>query len=330
MSPASLDPDPPRAPTPRARRRPGLVALLYGYRALAGLLLALPAVVALGTPTASFPRRQGELFDPGGVMLIESLRLNRRALVPIETSAGIVAAVALLAGIVPLAVLLAGLDREGRLSGARLAGRAFAHAGTLALITVLGALLQLVTSGVVMVLGGKVVGALGLVRPAEDLAHWGLLAVVLGVVLVAGVLRDLASAAAVRGDHGLYVASARALHCARHAGGRALFAWAWRGALGLFGIVVAALLAPALAGASAGAIAVGVVLHQAAIAGATLGRASWLAAAMRLYDATEPRVEEAVTAEVPVEPPAPPMGEEPAGEAAPDGTASPAEPITGS
>jgi hypothetical protein len=315
VSPASLAPEAPRAAHPRARRRPGLVALLYGYRALAALLLAMPAVVALGTPTASYPRRQGELFDAGGVMLIESLRLNRRALVPIETSAGIVAAVVLLAGIFPLAVLLAGLDREGRLSGARLAGRAFARTGTLALITVLGALLQALAGGVVMVLGSKVVGALRLVPPAEDLAQWGLLAVVFGVVLVAGVLRDLAAAAAVRGDHGLYVASARALSCARLAGGRALFAWAWRGALGLGGIVVAALLAPSLAGASAAAIAVGVVLHQAAIAGATFARASWLAAAMRFYDATTPRVEEAVTAEEPAEPRAEPVEEEPAGRA---------------
>jgi hypothetical protein len=30
-----------------------------------------------------------------------------------------------------------------------------------------------------------------------------------------------------------------------------------------------------------------VVLHQGAIFGATFARASWLAAAMRLYDATE-------------------------------------------
>src|SRR6185312_3850115 len=65
-----------RCPAPQARKRPGLVALLYAYRALAGLLVALPAAITLGAPTASWPRRQAEIFDPGSTMLLESLRLS--------------------------------------------------------------------------------------------------------------------------------------------------------------------------------------------------------------------------------------------------------------
>ena len=276
---------------PHAHRRPGLVALLYGYRALAGLLIALPAAMALGGPTSAWPRRQAELFDPGGVMLVESLRLGRRAILPVEGSAGAVAAVALLAGIFPLAMLLVGISREGKLTGAFLAGRAWAHAGTLALISGLGALFQALACGLVVVLGAKIVGAFHLAPPAEDLATAAVVAVAVVVGLLAGVLRDLASVAAVRGDHGLYVASARALRCARRRGGRALLAWTWRSALGLAGILLAAWLAPAPG--SALAIAAGVMLHQGAILGATFARASWLAAAMRLHDATGPKAEEA-------------------------------------
>jgi hypothetical protein len=274
-----------RCAVPRARRRPGLVALLYGYRALAGILAALPAAIALGTPTASLPRRQAELFDPGALMLVESLRLSRRALPAVDTAAGAVIAVALLAGVLPLAALLVGLDREGRLDAGRLAGRAAAHAGTLAIVTGLGALAQVLAAGIVLVVGEKVLEVLHLVAPARDVGDVTVVALAVAAALVAGVLRDLGAAAAVRGDHGLYLAGARALHAARHAGGRALAAWTWRGALGLGGILLATWVAPSPAGASGAAIALGVVLHQAAIAGAAFAHASWLAAAMRILDA---------------------------------------------
>jgi hypothetical protein len=278
-----------RCAVPRARRRPGLVALLYAYRALAGLLLAMPAAVALGTPTASWPRRQAEIFDPGALMLVESLRLSRRALPGVETGVGVMAAVALVAGVIPLAALLVGLDREGRLGAGRLAGRAAAHTGTLAIFTGLGALAQVLVAGIVLVVGEKVVDVLHLVPPARDVGDVTVVALSVAAALLVGVLRDLAAAAAVRGDHGLYLAGARALHAARHAGDRALVAWAWRGALGLGGILLAAWIAPSAAGASGAALALGVLLHQAAIAGATFAHASWLAAAMRILDTETPR-----------------------------------------
>jgi hypothetical protein len=258
---------------------------VYAYHALAGLLIALPAAAALSGPTASSPRGQAELFDPGGVMLLETLRFARRSLMPIGVSAGAVAAIALIAGVFPLAALLAGLGREGRLSVTFLADRAWAHAGTLALIFGLGTALQVVTVALLMLAGGKLIGALKLAPPPDDLAFVGLLAVAGGVGLAVGVLRDLASVAAVRGDHGLYVAASRALRCARRGGGRAMLGWAWRASLGFAGLVAAAWLAPR--GVSTAAVVAGAALHQAAIAGATFARASWLAAAMRLVDATE-------------------------------------------
>jgi hypothetical protein len=101
-------------------------------------------------------------------------------------------------------------------------------------------------------------------------------------------VRDLAAAAAVRDDLRFYDASARALRCARRAGGRVLLAWAWRGLLGLVGLVAAAVLASYLPAASSAAVVGSVVLHQAGIAGTTFAHASWFAAAMRFLDATAP------------------------------------------
>jgi hypothetical protein len=119
------------------------------------------------------------------------------------------------------------------------------------------------------------------------------------VGLAVGVLRDLASVAAVRGEQRLYVATSRALACARRAGGRAILGWAWRASLGFAGLLLAAWLSPR--GAGVAAVAAGVALHQAAIAGATFARASWLSAAMRLVDATETSVAKPVPLSADVE-----------------------------
>jgi hypothetical protein len=284
----SADRDPERAEHPHARRRPGLVALVYAYRALAGLVIALPAAVALGGATAWYPRGQTELFGAGSVMLIESLRLGRRAYAPVTWSAGAVATLALVGGLLPLGALLAGLGRRGRVSVAFLAGRAWGHAGTLALVSVLGLLAQGAVFALVLELGSKVVQALKLGLPGDDLASAGLVAFAALVAMVLGVVRDLAVAAAVRDDLRFYDATARALRCARRAGGRVLLAWTWRSLLGFAGLVAAVVAASYLPVAPAAAVVASVALHQAGIAGTTFAHASWLAAAMRYLDATAP------------------------------------------
>src|SRR5262249_12581347 len=158
---------------------------------------------------SSWPRGQAELFDPGAVMLFESLRLARRAIETAGVSAITIAAIAMLAGVFPLGALLAGLDRRGPLSVAFLADRAWRLAGTLALLFVVAALAQALGGAVVVLLGGKLIGALSLSPPADDLAFAALAAVTLALVLGVGVLRDLASASAVRAGLGFYGAALR-------------------------------------------------------------------------------------------------------------------------
>jgi hypothetical protein len=321
----SLDTDPPRALHAAAHRRLGLCAWIYAYRALAGLLIALPMTAAVSAPVAGYPRGQAELFDPGGVMLVESLRLLRRS-TGVVTSASSLAIVAFLGGVLPLGALIAGLGREGRLPAGFAIGRALRHAGTLALLFGLGLLAQAIVGAILGLLGSKLVDALTLSPMRESYARLAIGLVVLAWVALIGVVRDLASVAAVHGGHRFYVSAQRGLGAMRRAGGRALFAWSWRSALGLAGVVLAAWLAPPLAGAGAGAVVIGVALHQAGIAGAVFGRASWLAAAIGHSEATAPTVlvepEPAAEATAAIAAPEPtaPVEEE----AAPEAPATPA------
>jgi hypothetical protein len=270
---------------PVARRRLGLVGLTYGYRALAGLLIALPVAMVVGGPLSAWPNGQAHIFDPGGVMLVEALRFMRHGIGPVAVEALVVAALATIAGVIPLAILLCGLDREGPLPAGFLAGRAVSRAGTLALLSVVTLPAQAIVGALLGLAGTKLVGAFDLTATGTDMGNAAVVAVVVAAVCALGVLRDLAFAAAVRSDLRFYSSAANALRVARRSGARAFGAWAYRAALGVAGLALAAWLAPPLAGASAAAVAVGVVLHQAAIVGMVFARASWLAAALRLHDA---------------------------------------------
>ncbi len=145
---------------------------------------------------------------------------------PVLWSTGAVAVVTLLAGLLPLGALLAGLGRKGRVSAAFVGGRAAGHAATLALVFGLGVLAQGAVFALAVLLGSKIIEALKLVAPAQDLAFVALFAIALGLALVLGVVRDLASAAAVRDDLRFYDAASRALRCVRRAG---RLARCWRG-----------------------------------------------------------------------------------------------------
>jgi hypothetical protein len=268
----------------RARDRLGLVAFVYGYRAVAAGLMALPITLLVGRAVASYPRAARELFDPGAVMLVEALRLARRGLVATLGGAAGVGLVALALSVIPLGALLAGLARDDRMSSADLAAASVRHAPTLALVALVGALGQGISAGVVLVVGGKLVAALASTGPAEDRQGVAVVALALVAASVVGVLRDLASVAAVREELRFYSACSVALGHARKRGGRLLFSWAWRTLLGLAWVVVAAVAAPPGATLSWHATAVAFALHQAAMFGLCLAHASWLAAAMRVVE----------------------------------------------
>jgi hypothetical protein len=290
--PAAADPAPsaslPIEPEPAARRRPGLVAILYVFRVLVGLALALPAVVQLGSVVSRYPRGPALLFDDGGLLLLESLRLSRRALPAVIASGGFVAIAAAAIGLLPLGVLIAGLGVRGRVSIASLLGRAWMHAGTLALLYGLGFAAQIVVGVLALLLGGKLVDAVRLTPPAEDLAFLALIATIAALLAWIGVIRDLAYVAAVDRGHGLYLSVSRALLAIKARPLRTAFAWWWRAAIALALLAFAAWLTPSARGAGTAAVLFGVLLHQVALAGWAFARASWLAAAMRFVRTPDP------------------------------------------
>lgn len=280
--PQDVAADPPIERAPAAHRRPGLVALLWSYRALVGLLVALPAAATLGAPTAQYPRAQGELFDAGGVMLLESVRLSRRAMPSIAWTGGAVTLLAAALGLVPLAVAIAGLGRRGRLPVSFLAGRAWAHAGTLALLYGLGLLAQVVAIALLSMLGFKIIELTKVAPPGEDIATAGVLAAALLFASMLGVIRDLAYVGAVHGGRRFYVATSRAVRCLLRRPIRVTFAWGWRTVLALAALAIAAWLTPMPRGTAV--VVLGLVVHQAALAASAFARASWLAAAIRMLD----------------------------------------------
>lgn len=276
--------DPPRAARPRAHKRLGLVGFNFAYRFLAGLLIAGPIAAILSGPVANQPRGDAALFDPGGVMLLEALRLAGRGAAGATTASGAIALLATFLGLLPFAALVAGLGREGRLSRGYLAARAIQPMGTLALIWGLGLLAQAILAVIVTLLGGKLVGALHLDSPREDIARLVLTGVVLLAVIAAGVVRDLSAVSAVNDGTRLYTSVQRALRAVGHAGGRVALAYATRGVLALAAVGGAVALASALSGVPV----MPFVVHQAGIAGVVFFQASWLAAAIGLLEKGAP------------------------------------------
>lgn len=283
--------DPPLGPAPAAHRRPGLVALLFAHRALASILVALPITATLGAVTAPYPRGQAELFDPGGLMLLESLRLSRPALPALAWSGAGFALVFAALGLLPLGMLIAGLGRVGPVSAAFLFRRAGKHFGSLALLFGVTLAAQLVTASLLALLGGKLIDALRLVPPAEDITFLALFAVIFGILSALGVVRDLAYVAAVHEGRGFYVAVTRALGAASRRPLGTFFAWAWRAALGALGLIAAASLAPAARDATTAAVMVAFAMHQAALMGVAFARGAWIARAMRSLMESAPRAE---------------------------------------
>ncbi|MFO0755433.1 MAG: hypothetical protein U0359_03020 [Byssovorax sp.] len=280
----SVDLDPPREPRPSALRRPGLVLVTALYRLVAGALVAAPIASLLHTTVASYPRGDAELFDPGGIMLLEAVRFGQRAASPALTGAGLPALIAIALGLLPFAMLVAGMGRKGPLSRAFLVHAAFDEVGTLALLWGTGLAAQAISAALVVLLGVKAVGALHLSSKGEDIGNIVLAVLAALVVVVAGVARDLAMVAAADGGSRFYVSASRGLRAIRRAPLRMLLAYGWRALLAA-GLYVAAFhfgppgttnLGRSF-GMHEGAIVLGVFLH-----------ASWLATAIVLLRETAP------------------------------------------
>lgn len=281
--------EPARAARPAAFRRPGLIAAYVIYLLVAGFAAAAPWSSLLHATVAGYPRGDAELFDRGGTMLIEAIRLARFGAPAATTSSGLAILFTGAVGLLPFAALIAGLGRSGRVRASFLAARAVRPLGTLTLLWGLSFAAQAILGALLGVLGVKLVGALHLAARGEAFAHVVLGMVVLLVLLPIGVARDLAMVSAVNDETRFYTSSSRALRVLRRAFGRALGGYLVR-ALVALAILLAALFVPSRFSApdAPPAVAIPFALHQLAIAIAVFLRASWLASAIRLLDTRAP------------------------------------------
>ena len=255
--------------------RTSAVAACYLYRAGVGLLAAAPLSLAFGAVVGGHPRGDAVLWEPGGVWLVESLRLVRPALGAALAYGGVVAVLAAFGWLLPLGVLIASLS-SGRPNLRACLQRTAARLGTLALLLGLTWLLQAVVIVLTVVVSQLIAQGDAPVDLALRLGVWGLGA---GICWAAACLQDLARIGCIHGDCGLWDSGARALLALRRSGLALGWAAAWRTAIALGALVGA--LGAGVVWARGDQLAALVLLHQAVIVWFVWLRAAWLQQAAR-------------------------------------------------
>lgn len=266
---------------PTARERPGWVAIYYAYRAAAGLLLAAPLALEIGSLLSRAPRGDGVLFDPGAVLLVEVVQKTLPALPALAAGAGLSLLVAAFLGLIPLTGLLVALGHRGPLPLGRVAERAGGSLGTLSVLWGLALFAQLCVGGILYVVLGRIATSLDWAAPRGDIARAVAMVLTALAVLGIGAVHDLARVAAVDGRRHVYAASARAFALVRAAPVRVFASYGARAAAAGLVLVLGAVVASRIGYAALQPAALSLLVHQAALFVAVSLRASWLAAAMR-------------------------------------------------
>ncbi len=271
----------------RVRQRWGVLLFVWVAQLLSAVLVASPVVGAIaGTGVAAHPRGDAVLFEPGGVLLIETLRVGMRALTGALGATAIDFALVFLVGLVPLVALLVALESSERLSIGPWLGGAISHFPAFVLIG--GA--SLLARAILLVLLGFVLGALGdALSPSFDARRADLVllsAAGLSAALLAGVgiCADLARAAAVRERIGALRALRAGLRSLFARPGAAALGWLIPAVWSVFVLAAAALLVGTLHVELAGSwrVALVLVIHQLAVFVLLALRALWLSQALEL------------------------------------------------
>lgn len=275
---------------PAAWRRSGVVFVVYAYRIVVALVVAIPFALMFGAALGGFPRADALLFDDGGLFLAEVLRRSSPALTPLFSGAVTLVAVAALASIMPLAALIGALSTKGRLTARDVGGMALRPVGTFALLFGAFALVQALVFAIFSGIAGAVARRPSLAAPSADRARWTILLIGFLVVCLLGVWHDLARVAVVRDELRFKVALRRGLRALRTNHVRLVGAWAVRALLGVFTIYAALSIGSRLGVESMPKVVIGFLVYQASIVLALFLRASWLASAIRHIDETRPVV----------------------------------------
>lgn len=267
----------------RARRRPFVILMIAVSRLVCGLCLAMP-LTALVAESGIGQRGAGDraLFEGGGYLLLEVLRVRGPALVAAARGLLPVLALGFLVTTLCNAALLVALSAQGRLRYPAWLSAALARLPALCLLGVGTALCQ----GLLLLVAASVADGLPSLpsRPQQATA----LEVILWLValLAAGALGgfgDVAKATLVRHESPLVVALGRAWRAVRGRPAFSLFGWVPYGVP----LAVAALGAAWLTGLvdvsrpGEWRLALVLALHQSVVVVAVACRAAWFAAALR-------------------------------------------------
>lgn len=270
-----------RLKTPRQR---WCVVGYWAFRSLASLLLAAPVASALGQTVMGFPRGEAELFQPGGILMLDALREVVPVVVALRWPLSLgLACWMMLAPLALGALLVAQQDVSGKQDFAEFASRSLRAYPRQVLLELLswGAFVGLAAGWIVwMTLVSSVLPA----GPNEQRDDLLALALTLPFVLMGAWLRpvlDLSRVAQASGA-GVLRSLSLAWRCGRRAPLGLFASWCAPASLGVAVFASAthgSLLIGTDANSSEYLVWSGVVLGQAGYVALTLSRAAWLSRA---------------------------------------------------
>ncbi len=267
-----------------ARRRPFVILTIIGIRIAFGFCLSLPLAALVAESGVGLGERGDRaLFEGGGYLLIELLRVRGDALVAAVRGLLPLLGVGLLVGSACNVALLIALDVREGLSSFTWVGRAWARLPAQLVVGAGAALVKVL----LLLLASIAVGAVpdSSTNPLATTAAQvlSLLPFLVAVGAVGG-FEDVAKAALVRHDTQLGEGLREAVGCARRRPLRAPFGWVPYAGLWLLAMAGVSLVTEALDVSRTGAWRVAAIftLHQLVIALGVVCRAAWFARALRL------------------------------------------------
>jgi hypothetical protein len=275
----------------RALRHSPYILLVYATRAAAAFIVA-SALASIATRSmGAWPGGDLMLWEPGGLMLSEMVRLNRVALTTILTQSGLIAVSMIPVGIVTSTLLLVSLSDCRRVPLAVALQRCGKHLLPMSLVYGVMTCLQIAVVWFFYILAElltlKLEGMLG-VRGA-DLAYVALIGCGAVIAVCVAVVHDLIRATIVARSLGTLEGIASGWHVARKRPFE-VFAALWSRAAGAGLIVLCSLVwAREIGMGTPGRVASTTVVLQASIIAAIVLRASWLSRAAEIAG-NDPRV----------------------------------------
>lgn len=271
---------------PAAWRRPGVVFVMYAFRLVVALVVATPFALVLGAAVSGYPRADAVLFDDGGLMFVETMRRSSSAVPAAAMTGLLILAVASLASIMPLAALIGALGTKGRITARDVGAFALRPIGAFALLMGGFVLTQALVFALISGIGRAIARRPSFDAPTADGIKFGVTILAVLVVLLIGVVHDLARVAAVRDELGFRASVRRAWRTIKTAHVHVISAWAVRALLGTLAIYAALSIGSRLGVESGAKVFFGFLVYQAAILLALFLKASWFASAIRHVDRT--------------------------------------------